>query len=187
MTETVRDCLIKECKTIAENSLYTAQAHFEVANEKENWRKRLLTIPAVVAATGAIAAVAFSLSDTFAGAKLFIDGLVAVSASVSAVASFLNFDKQVGNHYQAAKSYTLLRHDANSLEQTFSKVLTDDEFKQKVESLRDRYSTLVQATDATDEKAFSKARENIQSGRFEMDYLTQNKNAEMKSIERKTN
>ncbi len=186
MNETLRDCLIKECKTIAENSLNTAQAHFEVANEKENWRKRLLTIPAVVAAIGAMAATAFSLSDTYAGAKLFIDGLVAVSASISAVASFLNFDKQVGNHYQAAKSFTLLRHDANSLEQTFSKLLTDDEFKHKVESLRDRYSTLVQATDATDEKAFKKARENILSGRFEMDHLAQNKNTDVKSIEEQT-
>lgn len=154
--------LLEECRTVAENCLYTAQSHFEAVNPTR-WRARLLlVIPAVVAAaSGFLTAI---------GLPKWIGAFGAVAGLVVAVASILGVDREPAYHQQAGNLLTALRHEARALAETYWRELTRDQIFAEVRRINDRYNCLVQALECTDSKAFDRARKRIKAGRFEMDF-----------------
>lgn len=63
---------------------------------------------------------------TLSGWVLFAQGLTFVSAVIAAVGNVLNPLAQYSDHLAAAKGFTILKHDAGSLRETFSAAMTDD-------------------------------------------------------------
>ena len=170
MSEDFKEKLLNQCQDIAENSLYNAQAHFFLAQSREGWRVKLICIPAsFIAMAGIVAVVApqFGWPNNW---KIILDALIAFASTLTAVTAFLNYDKQSATHYQAANAFTMLRHEAKSLRDTFAIKMSEDELSAKVECLLQKYAYLIQSTEPTDEKSFQKAREQIQKGFHEMDY-----------------
>lgn len=170
MSDAFREKLLDECRNVAENSLYNAQAHFFIAARCEHNRFLWVIFPALLVGFAAFVA-AFALQIPWLSQyKTAIDAFVAFGGLVIALTSFLNYDKQASTHIRAAGTFTMLRHEAKSLCDTFALKLNDDELKAKVECLLKEYAYLIQSTEPTDEKSFQKARKQIQKGFHEMDY-----------------
>lgn len=163
MTDTAkRESLLRECKVLAENSLYAAQAHFVIARQAV-WRTRLfLLVPAVVAAVSGIL--------TSVGLPGWIGAFGSAAALVIAVATFLGADRMERDHKTAGNLFTCLRHEARSLDETFHLGLTDEQLLVEVRRLSDRYSSLAEMMEVTDQKAYAEARRRIKSGTFKPDF-----------------
>jgi hypothetical protein len=154
--------LLQECETVAENSLYNAQAHFFLADSKEKQALWLLVVPSFVAGICGLL-TALSLPQ-WLGAFSAAGGLVATVASV------LGIDKQPTVHRNAASQWTALRHEARSLHQTMFKELPRDQFLAEVRRIDDRYVALCQALPPTNRKSFETAREQVKAGIHEPDF-----------------
>lgn len=154
--------LIDECKTVAENCLYNAQAHFLLARKAELKAQLLLILPSIAAAiSGFLTAI---------GLPGWIGAFAAVSGVVSGVASALGVDRKAASHKQAGNLMTALRHEARTLCDTYWRELPHEQFVSEVRRLNDRYNSLIQVLEATDSKAFEKARITIKQGIFEPDF-----------------
>lgn len=154
--------LLEACRVLEENSLYTAQAHFEMGARAEVARNMLLIVPAVFsAAAGALVAMGYSPMLGVAGA---------LAGMLSAVASVLGVDKPPMQHRQAANLFTALRHEARSLRETFWCEMPRAALVAEVKRLEERYAVLAQTSEPTDDKAFNAARNKIRTKLFEMDF-----------------
>lgn len=166
--------LINECKTIEENCLYTAQAHFETARNRDGLRLSVIVFPATVSALAALVALVhpelFPVKAHNELLKSICDALVALGSIMTAVAVIVGVDKQAAAHVQAGNAFTVLRHEARALHETFSSELSPAQLSWKVQSLHERYSSLCQATEITDGSAFDKAKDAIKARTHQMDY-----------------
>lgn len=157
--------LLTACKTIEENCLYTAQTHFVLASRTTTARTAFLVFPAVVSAlAGALVAIGFTP---------YLGVVGALGGMISAVASVLGVDKPPLNHRHAANLFTALRHQARSLHETFWREMPKDTLVAEVKRLEERYSTLLQTLEPTDDEAFQIARARIKEKLFEMDFRQQ--------------
>lgn len=158
-----RTNLVQECQTVAENSLYNAQAHYLLADSKEmKVRWMLLIVPSAVAGfCGLLTAI---------GAPAWLGAFSAIGGFFVTVASALGVDKEPTAHRNAACQWTALRHDARSLQETYFRELPREQFLAEVRRIDDRYTALNQALPPTDAKAFEAARQQIQSGRHKPDF-----------------
>lgn len=154
--------LLHECETVAENSLFNAQANYILANSKERQGRWLLVAPSILAGIcGLLTAV---------GLPSWLGALSAAGGLVAGVAAALGIDKQPTAHRNAASQWTALRHEARSLHQTFFRELPHEQFLAEVRRIDDRYNSLCQALPPTDPKSFEAARKLINSGAFEPDF-----------------
>jgi hypothetical protein len=157
----IPDHLVKECQTVAENSLYNAQAHFCLADRSETKARWMLIAPSAIAGIcGILTAVGL---PTWLGAFSAIGGFFAV------VATALGVDRAPTVHRLAANQWTSLRHDARSLSETYFKELPHEQFVAEVRRIDDRYNTLCQSLEPTDRKSFEAARDRIRAGIFDPD------------------
>lgn len=165
--------LLDECRTIEENSLYTAQAHYMSA-EGEGWKKwALLVAPAFFSGVaGALVAC---------GLPAWIGVIGAVLGGLGAIAGALGIDRDSGLHTNAGHIMTLIRHEARQLHEVFWRELSRPELKAEVRRLADKYNNLRLALPATSEGAFEKARERIQKGRFVPDFKQHTANSATRS------
>jgi gas vesicle protein len=156
--------LLDECRTIEENCLYTAQAHYVIANQ-ENWKKWiLLVVPAFLSGlAGALVAT---------GLPTWIGIIGAALGGLGGVAAALGVDRESGNHTNAGKIMTSMRHEARQFHEVFWKELSRTELRSDVRRLADRYNNLRLILPATTDKAFEKARKRIREGIFVPDFKT---------------
>jgi len=148
--------LIHECETVADNSLYNAQAHFILADSKERKGRWLLIGPSVVAALcGLLTAI---------GCPGWLGAFSAVGGFIVSLAAFFGVDKQPTAHRNAASQWTALRHEARALSETYFKELPHDQFIAEVRRIDDRYIALCQALEPTDRESFEAARQQIKAG-----------------------
>lgn len=151
--------LLHECETVAENSLYNAQAHFFLADSKERQALWLLVAPSLVAAVcGLLTAI---------GLPQWLGAFSAAGGLIATVAASLGIDKQPTSHRIAASQWTALRHEARSLCEVYCKELPREQFLAEVRRIDDRYGTLCQALPPTDRKSFETARKQITKGTHE--------------------
>lgn len=163
MTDTVRrKSLLDECKTVAENSLYTAQAHFSMAARTSGYSKLFFLFPAVVAGISGIL--------TSVGLPGWFGAFGSAAGLVIAVATFLGVDQKEMAHKTAGNLFTCLRHEARALHETFHPHLTDEQLLVEVRLLSDRYNSLVLVTEVSNKKAFEEARKKIKSRVFDPDF-----------------
>jgi hypothetical protein len=162
--------LIAECRTVAENSLYNAQAHHELAStlQKRADRKAIW----MVIVPSAIAGVAGFL--TAVGLPSWLGAFSAVGGFLAAVSTVLGGDTSHSRHCTAASQWTALRHEARALQETYFRELPHEQFLAEVRRINDRYNTLCQALEPTDKESFDKARKRIQSGIFDPDFRKKN-------------
>lgn len=154
--------LLDECATVAENSLYTAQAHFADAEQTERLKWGLLVGPS------GIAAVAGML--TAIGLPSWIGIFSAVAGLVTGIASALGVDRKASGHVRAGNLFTALRHEARSLRDTFAHELPREQLTAEVRRIADRYGWLIQTLDPTSPKAFEEAQRRVKKGLFVMDF-----------------
>jgi hypothetical protein len=158
--------LITECKQIQEGSTYTAEAHFTIEHmlsRKAFWYK---IIPAVVTVGGALL--------TFTGLPNWVNWITLLSGIITIASILLEPDRKARDHLAAAKNFTILKHDARSLHESFKDFMSEEEFYRNVRQLRDRYNGLVQSTPPTSYKgAWDIASARIKSGVHEADFRTQ--------------
>lgn len=163
MEEAKIKSLITECKQIEEDSLYTAEVHYLISHKlgvRAFWFK--LT-PALITTLSA-----FSL---LVGAPNWVSWITMFSGITTIVNTFLEPEKKAKDHLFAAKNFTVLKHEARSLYETFKEFIDIGTFYQEVKRLREKYNLLVTMTPPTDdEKAWEKARQRIKSGVHKADF-----------------
>jgi len=154
--------LIAECKTVEENSLYNAQAHYILANTKEKHGRWLLIVPSAIAGLcGLLTAI---------GLPPWLGAFSAVGGLFVTVSTILGVDKAPTAHRNAACQWTALRHEARSLSETFATELPHEQLLAEVRRLDDRYIALNQALPTTDDDSFQTAREQIHAGIHKPDF-----------------
>lgn len=154
------DILVQECKRIAEDSLYTAQAHFEtarLADIRERWV--MLIVPSFVAA---VSSILVAVGPT--GWK-WLAAVAAAASLVATVAGYLRVDARAALQTQAGNAFTTLRHQARLLAE-LANTLEPSDLRERVTRLTERYEDLVRATPLTDNRAFNIARSRVKQGIF---------------------
>lgn len=153
---------INEAKQIKQNCEYNAETHHIIAKRFKKWSFLLQVLPATVAAvSGSLVAAGKS------PASLLV--LTVVSSVITAIASILDPNKGYQDHLNAAKNFTILKHEARSLHETFGSRMTDEAFAIAVENIHRKYTDLVKMAPPTDDEAFMQAREKIQDRLHEPD------------------
>lgn len=145
--------LINECKLIEEDSMYNAETHYLIAaklTKRAFWFK---FIPVII--TG-ISALALLL-----GSPSWVSWITLTFSIISIANIFLEPESKAREHELAAKNFTVLKHDARSLYESFKDFIDEKDFYYEVKRIREKYNWLVQTTPPTDEKSFEKARERI--------------------------
>jgi len=148
--------LVNECRRIEEDSTYTAEAHYLFAaslSKKSFWFK---FIPVII--TG-ISALALLL-----GSPNWVSWITLISSIIAITNIILEPENKARQHEFAAKSFTVLKHDARSLYESFKDFMDEKDFYYEVKRIREKYNWLVQTTPPTDEKSFEKARKRIRKG-----------------------
>ena len=154
--------LLRQCKVIDENCLYTAQAHFAMAI-KARWQSRsLLVIPSVISAiSGILVAV---------GLPSWLGAFAAASGLVTGIASILGVDRKAKSHEQVANDLTVLRHDARAMHEAYWREIPKEQLFYETRAIHSRYNSIIRTTEMTDEAAFQVGREKIKSGHFKPDF-----------------
>jgi hypothetical protein len=160
------DHLIAECQTVAENSLYNAQTHYELADiikrRAERKARWLVIVPSAIAGIAGVL--------TAGGLPVWIGAFSAVGGFLAAVYSAFGESESPIRHRLAANQWTSLRHEARALSETYSKELPHEQFLAEARRIDDRYTTLCQALEPTDKEAFEEARERVKAGLFVLDF-----------------
>lgn len=156
-----RNAMWNRCRTIEENSLYSAQAHFEEAKAARAFSRWMIFVPSVLA-FGAGAAVVLG-APTDWGVLALVGGLA------SGFGGLFDLGAKVYRHDQEGNEFVALRHDAEALRVTFGPLKSDAELESEVMKLHNRYDQLVRLTQTTSERSFKRARIRIQAGVFEPD------------------
>lgn len=151
-----------ECKTIQQNATYTAETHHQIANRYWWIGTCFQVIPAALAAiTGGLVA-----QNVFPDWTLWLS---VMSATVATVANVINPMNVYQSHLGAAKSFTVIKHEARGLHSTFSSGMEDEAYAVAVKNLHDRYNDLVRIAPSTTGWAFKKAQDIIKGGAHEPD------------------
>jgi hypothetical protein len=149
--------LINECKQIEEDSLYTAEVHYIIGHKQKVRASWLKFIPALI-----------TIGTCFAlliGAPNWVTWITLFSALSAVINILLEPEKEAKNHFTAAQNFTILKHEARSLYETFIDFMDEKDFYHEVRKIRDKYNLYVSLTPPTDdEKAWEKARQNIKKG-----------------------
>lgn len=152
----MRDKLLNECSLVEEYTTYNAETHHGIAAKRKTMGNVLnLGPPVITAILGALTATG--------ELPLYGAWLTAMSAIFSAFATGLNPFADADAHLRAGKAWTLLKHDARALRDTFSNGMTDDAFAASVKALHDRYNDLVLQSPPTTDKEFMEARKKIKA------------------------
>lgn len=146
-----------ECERIEQNCTYTAETHHIIAARQKTWYTTFQLVPAVAAAIMGTLAAGKGVPGWVAMAAL-------LSAVVSAIGTVMNPQQGYYEHLNAAKAFTVLKHDARAQYEIFASILTPAELVVGVKSLHDRYNDLIRMSPPTDNKAFEEARKRVQSG-----------------------
>ena len=89
---------------------------------------------------------------------------------MSAVCAVFDPERKAREHLAAAKNYTVLKHEARSLHETFSPFLGEEELIHEVKKLLERYNKVGELTPPTTDKAFLWASKRIREGIHEPDF-----------------
>jgi len=151
------DSLISECKQIEADSMQTAETHHIIAHKASSRAFWLKFIPAL--------ATVISAGFLLAGANNWVAWVALISGMVTVSNILMKCDEKSAEHLFAAKSFTVLKHQARALHNAFKNFIDEKDFYHQVRMIREQYNLLVQFAPPTDdEKAYDKASERIKKG-----------------------
>lgn len=148
--------LLKECARVEENSIYSAETHHVMAKRQDLLYTTTQLVPALAAAAMGTLAIGQVVPS-------WVGVVATVAAVVTAVGTVLNPQRSFFQHLFAAKSFTVMKHDARAARDQ-APSLTDEQASCLSASLHERYNDLVRTAPPTEDWAFNKARLRIQSG-----------------------
>ncbi len=162
MTDNDNRHLISECMQIKDDCEYTAEAHYFIAAKEDRISFWVKVIPAATAAiSGAL---------VLAGKPYWIAWFSVIAGVAFALQSILNPDKKHDEHSNAGKCYTVLKHEARALHETFHKEMDHNSFSVMVRVLRERYNMIARLTPQTTKESFEEGRKRIKAGHHTPDY-----------------
>jgi len=165
--DTKIDSLITECKQIQEDSTYTAETHHIISHRLS---KRVFLYKLIPVSITVLSAFALLL-----GAPDWVSWITLLAGTVTMLNIFMEPEKKSKDHLFAAKNFTVLKHEARSLNEAFKDFMTEEEFYHNVKRLREKYNLLVQYSPSTEKEAFEEARERIQAGVHKADFRSKAK------------
>ena len=155
--------LIRECKQIEEDSLYNAEVHYLIGHKLKGKAISFKFIPALIAVISAFLLLG--------GAPNWLNWITLFGALVTIISLLLEPEKEANNHFLAAQNFTVLKHEARSLYETFKDFIEEKDFYYEEKRLREKYNLFAKLTPPTDdEKVWNQARENIKGGRHKADF-----------------
>lgn len=158
----MREKYNKEVGNIEQNCTYTSEAHHIIALHNKKMGILFQLVPPIVAAILAgMVGVGFT--------PIWWSWFSVVSAVIAAVGNILNPMKEYYDNLNTAKNFSILKHDARVLRETFSSKMSDEEYSIATQILHDRYNDLVRFAPPTDKKSFDEARRRIKEGVHEFD------------------
>lgn len=151
-----RSLLKAEFNKIAEDASYSAQTYYEASKGAEFWGKAIVFLPAVLAAGSAfLVTLGFSRLWAVVGA---------VSAVVTATASFLGTQRQAAAFLATGNSFTRIRHNARMWCDSLVDIESEPEVSAALIGLRREYDAVVEQLELPNNWYFNKARKRIGGG-----------------------
>jgi hypothetical protein len=155
--------LINECRTIEENCTYTGEAHFIIAPGLEWWSRFFKYVPiAGSVISGALLAMGYAQ---------WLGWVALLSGVVTAWATAMDVDRRARDHADAGRRFTMLKHDARALWQTYAPEITREEFYRETRRLAERYNQIVVSAPQTTREAFERASKRIKAGVYTPDFV----------------
>jgi hypothetical protein len=158
----MKEKYIEECKIIQQNCTYTAEAHHHLAIWNRGLAYAFQIIPAVIATVTSVLVVANAEPRSWLWATV-------IASAISAVTTVLDPNKKYLDHLNAAKNFTVIKHDARFLCEAKSHNMGDEAFRIAVENLHEKYNDLIKMTPPTGAISFWRARKIIGAGIHEPD------------------
>lgn len=161
-----RGALLSECRRIEEYAKWNASTHFTASAFAMRAHAIVGVIPIVLGGLG-----------TWSGLKLIADQSTAtVVASVAAllaglvgsILSFWNLSEVRQKHFKAGTAYKTLENEARRAHSVFIDA-TDDDLRETVKCLADRYDRLGEESAQTSDLAFSWASRKVRAGKYDPD------------------
>lgn len=152
----MRENLLKECELIDEHCTFNAEIHHIIAGDEQLLEKVSRVVPAICTA------IAGGFSVRYPDVA-WLDWVTVTGAVTTAISSACGFEKSYAAHLDAAKGFTVLKHEARALRMTFNEALNDTDLGIEVRKLLDRYLELVRSAPPTTDRAFKKARKRIEN------------------------
>lgn len=144
------DNLKKECQTIEDNARHTAEAHHILASRSKTMAFWLEVVPAVIASLSGLLVVGQAIPAWWGW-------LTVVSAVVTATSSVVSPHKSYYENLNSAKSFTVVKHRARALHESFASFHSEQELYKEVCKLSESYNQLILLTPPTEEWAYQKA------------------------------
>lgn len=151
-----------ECSRVEDNATYTAETHHILAKRQKLWFRIFQLVPAIATA----------LLTTFVAGQIiphWFSDVALVAAVVTAIGTVVNPQQSYFRHLSAAKAFTVIKHDARALRETFGPNASDPQNDVCVRALHERYNDVTRLSPPTEDWAFEKARERIKRGIHEPD------------------
>lgn len=146
----------QECCRIEENSTYSAETHHIIAKRQLLWYKVFQLVPAVATAVIGTLTVGDIVPKWV--------GFVGLSTAViTAIGTVVNPLQSYFEHVGAAKAFIAMKHDARAMRE-YGELSAIQDLAASVRCLHDRYNDLVRVAPMTQDWAFKRARNRIQSG-----------------------
>ncbi|RYZ17972.1 MAG: SLATT domain-containing protein [Myxococcaceae bacterium] len=168
ISERSREALVRECKRLQENSLYTATTHFRLTDQFRALHYFLGTLPIIF---GAISGWK-GLSDPHVigvQSPVWVPVFSFLAGISGSLLAFWNWAERRMMHFAAGAAYKTLENDARRAWEIYS---IDEELavlKKRVADLGDRYNKLNESSPQTSNTAFAFARKKVKSGIFTTD------------------
>lgn len=153
--------ILRECKRIEEDSIYSAKGHFEAANFWSRVQCRL------GGASAALTAIAGGLA--FNGMGVLAGSIAMFTAALTSLLTFLNPSERQRAHLMAGNDYKELQNQSRLFREVEINSETETtQSKNKIKRLADQRNRLNQRSPQIPRFAFEKARAGIEQG--EADY-----------------
>ena len=148
--------LSAEAERIEEDSLYSSKGHFEAARR---WDLCNLGIGTTAALAAAAAGISVLRKDTVISALLAF-----LSASSSALLTFLNPRDRAGQHLKAGNLYKALHNDSRIFRQIDCQGQSQQDLSSSLKALNTRRNALNSEAPQVPRSAFRRARKGIEQG-----------------------
>ena len=152
----VRSLYKSEFDRLVEDANYSAQTYYEASKAAEFWGRSIVFFPALLAAVS-------SLLVTFGLSRLW-GAVAALSAAITATASFLGTQRQAAAFRASGNNFTKIRHEARMWRDSLVEIQPESEILAALKELRKEYASAVDQVELPSNHYFAKASKRIEQG-----------------------